>query len=462
MFQKHSLIGSAKGVLSRAAGALLIMALMPACSKEDDETPSRQNAQQQKGNLPLWAKPLNKEEEQQLEAGRWRRYRTHKFDEGLTQEQREALEQLEGIGYLSGSAEAKAASGVILHVPEEAYAGLNFYTSGHAQAAILIDMKGRVLHQWSHDFWKIWPRYPTPKSNRNTQFWRRAYLFENGDILVIYDGLGLVKLNKESGVIWSNPGKMHHDLHVMPNGDIYALSREAKIVPRINQTVPVLVDFISVLDAGGREKKRVSLLSCFENSIKYRNIWRGRRSSSSDLFHTNTLLVLDGRLEGRSQAFKKGNILISLREPDVIAVVDLGQQKIVWAIKGSFRKQHDPKILDNGNMLFFDNMGSPTESKVIEFDPFTNEVAWCFPGDAKTSFFSRTCGTADRLPNGNTLITESDMGRAIEVTPEKKIVWEFINPNRAGEKGEYIATLFEVIRLEPDFPISWARSQPQK
>ena len=37
-------------------------------------------------------------------------------------------------------------------------------------------------------------------------------------------------------------------------------------------------------------------------------------------------------------------------------------------------------------------------------------------------------GAAQRLPNGNTLITESERGRVFEVTPQKEIVWEFWNP----------------------------------
>lgn len=74
------------------------------------------------------------------------------------------------------------------------------------------------------------------------------------------------------------------------------------------------------------------------------------------------------------------------------------------------------------------------------------------PGEV---FYSRTCSTAERLPNGNTLITESDNGRAIEVTHDKDVVWESYNPNRIGEKDKCIATLFEVVRLGPAFPTDW-------
>ncbi len=55
------------------------------------------------------------------------------------------------------------------------------------------------------------------------------------------------------------------------------------------------------------------------------------------------------------------------------------------------------------------------------------------------------------MSNGNTLITESDPGRAFEVTPGKTVVWEYVNPRRSGKRKELIATLFEVVRLEPEF-----------
>jgi hypothetical protein len=51
------------------------------------------------------------------------------------------------------------------------------------------------------------------------------------------------------------------------------------------------------------------------------------------------------------------------------------------------------------------------------------------------------------LKNGNTLIVESDNGRAFEVTPEKEIVWEYNSIYRAGEKGKYVATLLDLVRI---------------
>ena len=138
-----------------------------------------------------------------------------------------------------------------------------------------------------------------------------------------------------------------------------------------------------------------------------------------------------------------------------IAVVDLDSERVVWARKGGTRGQHDPKILDDGHLLLFDNRGTPGRSRVIEFDLVAGRSVWQYRGSKEDPFFSKHLGTAQRLPNGNTLITESDSGRAFEVTPDHRTVWEFYNPHRAGENDRYIATIFELLRLPPEFPTEW-------
>jgi hypothetical protein len=62
-------------------------------------------------------------------------------------------------------------------------------------------------------------------------------------------------------------------------------------------------------------------------------------------------------------------------------------------------------------------------SRAIEVNPATNEIVWKYQDKPTWSFFN-----AQRLPNGNTLITESSFGRMFEVTKEGEIVWEYVNP----------------------------------
>jgi len=88
-----------------------------------------------------------------------------------------------------------------------------------------------------------------------------------------------------------------------------------------------------------------------------------------------------------------------------------------------------------GNILVFNN-GKPY-SLVTEFDPVTLQIVWEYSGRAlgygpshswAHTFFSASESSAQRLPNGNTLICEADTGRVFEVTVELETVWEYINP----------------------------------
>jgi len=328
-------------------------------------------------------------------------------------------------------------------------------------------MQGRELHKWSYDYSRIEPGYKPPNENYNHQFWRRVHLFENGDILAIFEGLCLIKLDKDSNLLWVYRGGVHHDLFVAGDGNIYVLTRKGVVNPRYNEEEPPLEDFITILDSESNELRSVSVLKCLENSNYFSildNItWvaPGPREVRGDILHTNTIELLDGHLSNRSPAFREGNVLISIFRLDTICVVDLGAEAVVWAMVGLWRMQHQPTVLENGNILLFDNYHAPGQSEVLEFDPFSQEVIWSYTGTAREPFHTALCGSSERLPNGNTLISESNNGRAFEVTPGKEIVWEFYNPRRAGADNEFIATLFEVIRLGPEFSLDWL-DEPNK
>jgi hypothetical protein len=393
--------------------------------------------------------------------GRWHPARETPERTDLSDEQRRMIEELEAIGYLAGSVTGSPVQGVAIHDRARSSAGFNFYTSGHGPEAILMDKDGRELHRWHLPAEEAWPGGKlTPARRRRGDFWRRAHLFENGDVLALFAGRGIIKIDKDSKLLWARRLGAHHDLSVAPNGDIHVLTRWAHLVPRVHPTEPIFEDFVVVLDSDGAVKKTVSILECFENS-EFGAIWPARGPRSGDLFHTNTVEILDGSIADAIPAFAKGNILTAMRAIDAIAVLELEQKKVVWARTGAFRRQHDPKILANGHLLLFDNRGTPGQSAVLELDPISGRRIWEYRGTAESPFFSKTCGAAERLPNGNTLISESDQGRAFEVTPDKQIVWEFHNPHRAGAQGEFIATIFELIRLPASFPIGWARGAPR-
>ena len=394
------------------------------------------------------------------------------------EDEKTKLSKLYTLPYLRGHYIPPRELGITHFNTQKAYAGLNLYTSAHAPRAFLMAMNGTELHRWSLDFREVFPELEGVnvwyRQEHWTQFWRRVHLFRNGDLLAIFEGFGMIKIDKDSSLIWATKGDFHHDFEV--RGDkIYVLDRRLVTLNRINRKDPVLEDFITLLSAEGEILEKFSILELFENS-EFAYLMEGM-PPAGDIFHTNTIEIFDGQLANRSSLFKEGNVLISSRMLDTVAIADLEEKKIVWAKKsGLWKTQHQPTLLANGNILLFnnlyinkradsaeyerlkstngyrllaDNAYKDNASSVLEFDPLSMEIIWEYKGDEENSFYSLASGSNQRLPNGNTLITESDRGRVFEVSPEGEIVWEFINTFRTGENKELIATIPELIRFRP-------------
>jgi len=395
-------------------------------------------------------------------------------DAGLRDAASERIEQLDALGYLDGSEPATDQQGVTVYDHAAAWDGLNLFTSGHGPEAILMDMQGDILHSWRCPFRDVWPDRALTPEQHGYKYWRRVHLYENGDLLAIFEDLGLVKLDKDSNLLWAYSGQAHHDFEVQDNGDIYVLTRVIHPIPELLPQWRVLEDFVTVLDAGGKPKRQVSLLDCVrasefgalladwlpDEAHPFRDFYA---RVGVDLFHTNTLGRLDGSLAHVSPHFKAGNVLTAFREVDALAIVDVDAEKAVWLKTGLWDGPHQPTLLDNGNILVFDNNRSADYSRVLEFEPATGNTVWSYMGTPPSSFYTKGCGSCQPLPNGNVLITESEAGRAFEVTREGAVVWEFVNPHRVGKSSEKVAYIYEMLRLRPDFPLAWAgaRVHPQ-
>jgi outer membrane protein assembly factor BamB len=322
---------------------------------------------------------------------------------------------------------------------------------------VLIDMEGNELYRWQRTFREIWPKaahVPYPRSPELIVY-NNARVFPNGDLIVQFRGdggnpwgYGLVKLDKDSNVIWKLSENAHHFFDVDAEGNVYAIThvnRDSTYEPskalkfgamskpyKIN--LPVLEDFIVILAPDGSVKKRISLLDAFvdspyEAALTY-------FGAGTDVLHTNDINVVSKDMV-ENPVFKPGQALISMRDPGVLAVLDLETGKIVWAKRGAWRGQHDPNILPDGNVLMVDNLGALSKggrTRIIEIKPDTGEVVWDYHGDEEHPLDTRYQSTAQRLPNGNTLITEWEGGRMLEVTKEGDSVWEYVVPVRRRNK----------------------------
>ncbi len=359
----------------------------------------------------------------------------------------ETTAQVSAIPYARGyRPPLDRSTGVVTYDAERAQPGLNLLISGHASQAQLTDMQGRERHRWGKSVRETFPELARTPGIEKVDYWRRVHLLPNGSILAIYEGNGLAKLDRNSRVLWAQRGDFHHDLAVDTDESVFVLDRDGKVLPRINSTAGVLEDFITHLSPDGEIIDRISILEAFERST-FKTFLSGM-PREGDILHTNTLEILDGSLAATIPAFRRGNLLVSVLTISTLAVIDPRQRAVVWAMQGDWRKQHQPTVVGGAHLLLFDNTGIDRDhSRVIEIDPRDGKIVWQFGGTSNEGLFSRTLGTVQRLPNGNTLITESERGRAIEVTFDKRIVWEYRSPYRVFDPNELVAVLLEAIRL---------------
>ncbi|GJM43787.1 MAG: hypothetical protein DHS20C21_06290 [Gemmatimonadota bacterium] len=393
-------------------------------------------------------------------AGRWREI---EGPASIPSELAEQIEALESLGYSSGQTEARDQVGVTRWDPERSAPGWNLYTSGHGPEAILMDMEGNELHRWRRDYLEIWPG--RKKNQVGQEYWRRARLLPDGDLVVLFEGQGIARLDVDSQVKWARHQRSHHDVTVLESGEIWVLERIARMLPHVDPDRATLEDLVTMLRPDGTLIRTVSLLECLENSpdLDWRSLSADFTASAAsrllnakagDIFHTNSILALNPD-QGPGPP-GPNRALFSFRHLDLVAVVDLEQRHATWWVAGLTAAQHDAQRTWRGTVSAFDNLWAPGRSRVVEIDPDTRDVVWEYGSGAQDEpFLSRECGSVRILENGNALVTETDQGRAFEVTRDGERVWEFTNPRRAGEGDRYVASIFGLARVPIESTASW-------
>ncbi len=181
-----------------------------------------------------------------------------------------------------------------------------------------------------------------------------------------------------------------------------------------------------------------------------------------DWFHMNSATYVGPNrwFDAGDKRFAPDNVIISSRQASLMAIV-ARDGSIVWRMGPDYSKsealrkirqiigQHNvhmiPKGLPGaGDLLVFDNGGASgygaatpvapngsgifarANSRVLEINPVTLELVWSYVSPAQ--FYTSNIAGAQRLPNGNTLITEGAPGRLFEVSTDGTIVWEYMSP----------------------------------
>jgi Arylsulfotransferase (ASST) len=266
-------------------------------------------------------------------------------------------------------------------------------------------------------------------------------------------------MDKGSRVLWKYLAHAHHDVDVAADGRIYLLTQEVGTdeVPELPGVRPPRIDdYAVVLSPEGRELRKVRLLDALRRSRFARLLdtvpWHAAMGSG-DYLHANGIDALDGRAARRLPEAAAGRALLSLRDVSAVAILDLDKGEVVWAALGPWLRQHDPDLLPDGRLLLFDNQGNLGPgggiSRVLELDPATMRIAWSYAGGGGRPLESAFRSSQQRLANGNTLVTEGEGGRLLEVTRAGEVAWEYVNPVRGGDGDGLVPIVAWAQRVDP-------------
>ncbi|WP_313692966.1 aryl-sulfate sulfotransferase [Halorarum halobium] len=127
---------------------------------------------------------------------------------------------------------------------------------------------------------------------------------------------------------------------------------------------------------------------------------------------------------------RDGVFMVSVRNFDQTIAIDRESKEILWTLGSDddydvLNEQHNPDYIEGengtGTVLVADSMND----RVVEYARVDGEweQTWVLEGGGLDE-----PRDADRLPNGNTLVTDRHGHRVVEVTPRGEVVWEFYTP----------------------------------
>lgn len=379
----------------------------------------------------------------------------------------------DGVGVAEKSSDYK----LIKKVPGKVQEGFTIVPVSGTAEILLLDNNATVVHSWPLDA-------------------ERVRLLNNCNVTVLHGSkwgyrqkkwrdlkFSVIEYDWQSNPVWryDTTEWTHHDILQRENGNYIFLKRSTLPAPEdfsVNGT-PVqslgirsdsilevnrekelvwqwhVHDHFSFDQCGWRGCDYLEVRSLDEDSSKFRGPAARPKDVEriTDWSHTNTVTELPKNTwyaQGDVR-FKPGNLLVIIRNFWTAYIIDKDSGAIVWNYTGMEQggapadglvRGHDivmiPEHLPGaGNLLVFDNGHESIRkfSRVLELNPVSKEIVWEYsdPG----TFFSNAAGSAQRLANGNTLISEDKSGRVFEVTPEKEIVWDVRGPHRISRAHRY-------------------------
>ncbi|WP_179378335.1 arylsulfotransferase family protein [Jannaschia marina] len=301
-------------------------------------------------------------------------------------------------------------------------AGLSDDQDTSVFAVRLMDAEGNEVHRWPINYENFDP--DTPPQN---VMLHGMEVFEDGSLVVTFDvGNAIARVDQCGETMWSVRGGFHHSISRDGAGGIWTWLGEDMVrldAATGEQTFGMnLREDVIAADDGDQR-------AIFDIRVRMPDEADGNISYLNDPFHPNDVEMLRPSMADAFPMFEAGDLMFSLREPNLVAVVDPETGVLKWWRHGPWFKQHDPDFEPDGTITVFDNATvfdhatGPKRSRILRTDPQDDSVTMDFTGSAEEPFYTWRRGKHQTLPNGNMLLTEAEHGRLLEVSPAGEVIW---------------------------------------
>lgn len=321
-----------------------------------------------------------------------------------------------------------------------------------AYAAWLYDHVGRILHTWSWDYRRLDPDGPLNGADGPHAF----HVLADGSIVAGFDhGDVVARLDACSEPVWIKPAIYHHSFEAADDGTLWTWKGDGTVHGHHDR----IVNFDPET---GEELREIGLVDDVIKRMGPAAIVFGVRPDypfqhfdkdpanreAADIFHVNDVEPLRAAMAPAFPMFEAGDLLISLRSINLVAVVDAHAYGVKWWSIGPWIGQHDPDFASDGTISVYNNNTRRGRSEILKIDPATRGISnELFAGGAR--FYSPFMGRHQYLPNGHVLIAVPGEGRAIEVSSHGRMIVEFNNLSRAGP--DYNEHVENALWIAPDY-----------
>ena len=319
-------------------------------------------------------------------------------------------------------------------------------------SARLLDDVGHLHHTWPIDYGRLDDDGPLNGSDAP----HGLLVMADGSLIVVFDNADVMaRLDPCGEPLWVRSGVFHHSLNRDDDGTVWTWhsvgtpSAHHQEMLRFDPATGEALETIALLDDVFSHGAEAELVLGLPTDYGFRRFQRTPTDPTGmDLFHPNDVEPLAADMAAAFPRFEAGDLLFSLRNLDLVAVIDRRTHQLKWWRHGPWIEQHDPDFRSDGLISVYSNNPYRGRSNLIVVDPNTGQVHDPLRG-SETRFYSGAMGKHQTLPGGNILIVVPEEGRVLIAAPDGGRVAEFNNlVDRLPGVHGHVAN---AVWLPPDF-----------